>query len=105
MASRRARIVIALTLAAPDGCDQPLAPTATVTTVANFGLRGTSDSSGLGRVTMSAPTRSYVVRTCLTPGTGERCAGLVQKVTVKIGLRLIARIDLGAGGGRWSYPG
>ena len=103
VAKARMAVRLKLDLRAPDGCDQPLAPAATVTTVANFGLRGDASDAGLGRVTMTAPTRPYVVRTCLTPGGGERCAGPVQKLTVRIGLRLITKVELGAGGARWSY--
>jgi hypothetical protein len=96
----RARMAVRLRLdvRSPDGCDEPLAPTATVNTGVDVSLKGTAR-------TMSSPSRAYILRVCLTPGTGDHCAGPVQKLTVKIGLRLVTRVELGAAGGRWSYPG
>jgi hypothetical protein len=74
-AKARMALRLRLDLRAPDGCDQPLVPAASATTVAGFGLTGrASGSSGLGRVTMTAPARSYVLRACLAPGPGARCA-------------------------------
>jgi hypothetical protein len=97
-ARARMAVRLKLDLRGPAGCDQPLAPTATVTTGVDVALKGTAG-------TLTAPSRSYVLRVCLTPGTGDHCAAPVQKVTVRIGLRLVTRVELGAGGGRWSYPG
>jgi hypothetical protein len=97
-AKARLAVRLRLDVRATDGCDQPLAPAATVTTGLNVALKGTAGA-------LSAPSRPYVLRVCLAAGVGDHCAAPVQKVTVKIGLRLVTRVEFGAAGGRWSYPG
>jgi len=93
----------------PEGCGHPLTPTATATTVADFALKGTLGSStGLTSVAMNARAKAYRLKACLTPAdraSSTRCAGPVQRISVKIGLHLRLRIDLGVGGGSWTYPG
>ena len=54
---------------------------------------------------MTSAAQAYTLKACLTPGTSSSCAGAVQRIPTKIAVHLQLRVDLGVGGGQWSYPG